>query len=254
MTTILAVGNQKGGVGKTTTTWVLGKALADRGRSVLLVDIDPQSSLTIAAGIDAQGQSMADVLGGASSGTVNLQDIVIKLSEDLYLAPCDIELANKELGLIQRTAREAILTQALDGVKADYVLIDCPPSLGILTLNALVAADHVLIPMQCEYLALRGLALFYRTLHKVQENQRLNPGLEVFGILPTFYDSRLLHGDEVIEALEKRELPVLPVRVRRSVRFAESALAHETILDYDPRNPSVEAYRELAKLVEDGTS
>ncbi len=251
--TILAIGNQKGGVGKTTTTWVLGQALADRGQTVLIIDLDPQSSLTIAAGVNAEGSSLAQVLGGARPGTMSLQEIIVKLSDGLFLAPNDIELANKELGLIQRPARESLLSDALTGVKADYVLIDCPPSLGILTLNALVASDFVLIPTQCEYLALRGLALFYKTLHKVQDNKRLNPDLEVFGVLPTFYDSRLLYADEVIAAMEERNLPVLPVRVRRSVRFAESALAHKTILEYDPKNPSVEAYRELARLVDNGT-
>lgn len=253
MTTTLAVGNQKGGVGKTTTTWVLGQALTELGRTVLLVDVDPQSSLTIAAGIDAQERSMAQVLGGAFTGTLKLQEIVVKLGDQLYLAPSDIALANQELGLIQRTAREAILTQVLVNVRTDYILIDCPPSLGILTLNALVASDQILIPTQCEYLALRGLALFCQTLRKVQSNERLNPELKIFGILPTFYDSRLLHSDEVIDTMERQGLPVLPVRIRRSVRFAESALAHETILDYAPRNPSVDEYRKLARLVENGT-
>jgi len=250
---ILSIANQKGGVGKTTTCWVLGAALAQRGRTVLLVDVDPQSSLTIAAGVEAEGKSMAQVLGGARAGTLSLQDVTIKLDDGLYLAPSDIELANRELGLVQRTARETILAEALASVNADYILIDCPPSLGVLTLNALVASDQVLIPTQCEYLALRGLALFYRTLQQIQTNGRLNPRLEVLGILPTFYDSRLLHADEVIQAMEAQGLPVLPVRIRRSVRFAESALAHATILDYDPRNPSVEAYRELAGMVDGET-
>ncbi len=250
---ILSVANQKGGVGKTTTTWVLGAALAQRGRRVLLIDMDPQASLTMAGGIDAKDQSMAQVLGGATPGTLSLQEIVVKLSDGLYLAPSDIELANRELGLVQRTARETLLSETLSGVKADYVLIDCPPSLGILTLNALVASDQVLIPTQCEYLALRGLALFWQTLGKVRGNKRLNPDLQVLGILPTFYDSRLLHADEVIEAMEAQGLPVLSVRIRRSVRFAESALAHETILDYDPRNPSVGAYQELARMIDHGT-
>jgi len=252
--TTIAIGNQKGGVGKTTTTWVLGQALADCGRTVLLVDVDPQASLTMAAGVDAAGESMAEVLGGASPGKATLQEIVVKLADGLYLAPNDIALANQELGLVQRTGREFILAEALSGTKADYILIDCPPSLGLLTVNALVAADQVLVPTQPEYLALRGLALFWQTLTKVRGSKRLNPSLEVLGVLVTFYDPRLLHADEVIEAMERQGLPVLPMRIRRSVRFAESALAHETILDYDSRNPSVTAYRELAKVVENGAA
>jgi chromosome partitioning protein len=247
-TRTIAVANQKGGVGKTTTAWVLAAALAERDRKVLLVDMDPQASLSIACGVNAEGKSMAEVIGGSGPGKLALRDIVAKLDEGLYLAPSDIALSSSELGLVSRMGRENVLKKVLRSAKFDYVLIDCPPSLGILTVNALVAADRVLIPAQPEYLALRGIALFYETLNKVQEE--LNPDLRVLGILVTFYDNRLLHGKEVIDTMEKRKLPVLPMRVRQSVRFAESAVAHETILTYDKRNPSVGEYRDLAELID----
>lgn len=247
-TRTIAVANQKGGVGKTTTAWVLGAALAQRDRKVLLVDMDPQASLTIACGLNAEGENLAEVIGGARPGELALRDIVVKLDQGLYLAPSDIALSSSELGLVSRMGRENVLKKVLRGAKFDYVLIDCPPSLGILTVNALVAADRVLIPAPPEYLALRGIALFYETLNKVRDE--LNPDLRVFGILVTFYDNRLLHAKEVIETMEERGLPVLPVRVRRSVRFAESAVAHEPILTFDTRNPSVSEYRELAELID----
>jgi len=249
MTTIYAIGNQKGGVAKTTTAWVLGCALAERGRSVLLVDMDPQASLTIACGVEAEDQSIAEVIGAGRPGKLSLRDIIQTLDDNLYLAPSDIALSGSELGLVPRMGRENVLKRVLDGAYTDYVLIDCPPSLGLLTVNALVAADRVLIPTQCEYLALRGIALFYETFEQVR--QELNPDLEIFGILPTFYDSRLIHADEVIEAMEQRNLPVLPVRVRRSVRVSESALAHESILTYAKRIPAVEAYRKLAEIIDE---
>ncbi len=245
---IIAIANQKGGVGKTTTAWVLGAALAERDRRVLLVDLDPQASLTIAAGIEAEGKSMAEVLGNGSAGSLQLRDIVRPLENGLYLAPSDIALSRSELGLVSRMGRENVLKRSLQDVAADYVLVDCPPSLGILTVNGLVAADSVLIPTAPEYLALRGLALMYETIEQVR--RELNPGLTVTGILITFYDSRLTHAGEVIDAMEGQGLPVLPMRVRRSVRFAESAVANETILSYDPSNPSVSVYRELAEYID----
>jgi chromosome partitioning protein len=240
----IAVANQKGGVGKTTTTWTLGRALADRGRRVLLVDLDPQAGLTIAAGLEPEARSIAQVL----DGELELAAIVHALGDGLQLAPSDIALSKAEVGLISRLGRENVLRRALTGTEADYCLIDCPPSLGILTVNGLVAADLVLIPMAPEYLALRGLALMYDILGQVQ--RELNPGLAVAGVLVTFYDTRLLHAAEVIEAMEAQGLPVLPMRVRRTVRLAESAVAHETILSYDPENPSAEAYRQLAERID----
>jgi chromosome partitioning protein len=247
MPRVIAIANQKGGVGKTTTTLTLGAALVERGRSVLLVDLDPQSSLTIALGISAEGNSLHEVLGSTSPGTRTLRDIAHQIEPGLFVAPSDIALSRSEAGLMVRLGRESVLSHALAPVRFDYVLIDCLPSLGILTVNALVAADQVLIPTACEYLALRGIALFYQTLREVQS---LNPHLEVLGILPTFFDSRLVHAREVLDAMREKGLPVLDVQIGRSVRFAEASLAGESILAYARKHPGAAAYRKLAEIVD----
>jgi len=244
---IIAIANQKGGVGKTTTTLTLGAALVERGRSVLLVDLDPQSSLTISLGIDGEGNSMHEVLGSTEPGTKTLRDIVQQIAPRFYLAPGDIALSRSESGLMVRIGREQILQHVLSSVRFDYVLIDCLPSLGILTVNALIASHEVLIPTVCEYLALRGIALFYRTIDEVKV---INPSLSVLGILPTFVDERLLHTREVLEVMRERDLPVLDIHIGRSVRFAESALAGESILDYARTHPGADAYRQLAAFIE----
>jgi len=245
---IIAIANQKGGVGKTTTTLTLGAALVERGRSVLLVDLDPQSSLTIALGVDAEGDSLYEVLGSTVPGTKTIRDIVHPIAPRFFLAPSDIALSRSEAGLMMRLGRESVLRKALADCHFDYVLIDCLPSLGILTINALVAANEVLIPTLCEYLALRAIALFYQTLHEVRS---INPSLKVLGILPTFFDGRLIHAREVLQAMKERGLPIFDVQVRRSVRFAEAALAGESILTYARNNPGTEAYRKLAEVIDE---
>jgi chromosome partitioning protein len=247
MAHIISIANQKGGVGKTTTTLTLGAALVECKRSVLLVDLDPQSSLTIACGVQAEDASMHQVLGSTVSGSKTLRDIVHQIAPRFYLAPSDIALSRSEAGLMLRMGRESVLKKALDGARFDYILIDCLPSLGILTVNALVASHSVIIPTICEYLALRGIALFYQTLHEVQT---INPDLNVLGILPTFFDSRLIHARDVLEAMKNKGLPVFEVVVGRSVRFAESALAGESILSYAATNPGAEAYRKLAREID----
>jgi chromosome partitioning protein len=247
MSRTIAIANQKGGVGKTTTTLTLGAALAERGRSVLLVDLDPQSSLTVALGIDGEGDSLYEVLGSTAPGTKSLRDIVHRIGPHFFLAPSDIALSRSEAGLMVRLGREGVLKKALQDARFDYVLIDCLPSLGILTVNALVAADEVIIPTSCEYLALRGIALFYQTMREVQS---INPQLQVLGILPTFYDSRLVHARDVLQAMKDKGLPVLEVEVGRSVRFAESSLAGESILSYARNHPGAEAYRKLAEIID----
>jgi len=245
----IAIANQKGGVGKTTAAANLGHALAEMGHLVLMLDLDPQASLTILYQVEAEGASMAEVLGGAEPGEIGLGDIARKIGDNLWLAPSDIALANGELGLTQRIRREYALADVLaDAETFDYILIDCPPSLGLLTLNALTAADGVIIPTQCEYLALRGIALFYETLDKVWR-LRLNPDLKVLGILANFYDDRLVHHREVIEALEGKRLPIFKTRIGRTVRFAEASTAGQALEVYAPDNPNAGAFRELAEEV-----
>lgn len=247
----IAIANQKGGTGKSATTHALGAVLAvDHQRRVLLVDIDPQSSLTEAcASVDTSGASLAEVLGGATPGTLTLKKIILELSDNLYLAPADLALAATELGLVSRMGRENVLKKALASVgdTFDVALIDCPPSLSLLTVNALTAADAVLIPTQPQAVDLRGLRLFLDTLDNIR--QELNPDLETLGILPTFFDRRLTHHKEAIAAMERASLPVMRVRIGRSVRVAEAAASGETVVTYEPNNPQALAYRELAEEI-----
>lgn len=246
MARILALANQKGGVGKTTTAINLGAALAARGRRVLLVDVDPQASLTDALGIDASAlsKSIYDVL----LGEVSLESI-LQPAAGLTVAPATIDLAAAEMQLISEVGRERLLTDALAPVVAafDDILIDCPPSLGLLTVNALTAADAVLIPVECHYLALRGLTQLVQSIEKIQK--RANPRLRVLGVLPTMYDPRTVHEQEVLEELKG----LFPDRVfppiRRSIRFAETALAGKPMLEYDPSHSGAQAYRSLAEEV-----
>ncbi len=247
----VAIANQKGGTGKSATTHALGAVLAtDYQRRVLMVDIDPQSSLTEAcASTDTSGASLAEVLGGATPGKLSLKKIILKISDNLYLAPADLALAATELGLVSRMGRENVLKKALTSVgdTFDVALIDCPPSLSLLTVNALTAADAVLIPTQPQAVDLRGLRLFLSTLDNIR--QELNPELQTLGILPTFFDSRLTHHKEAIGAMERAGLPLMSVRIGRSVRVAEAAASGETVVTFEPKNPQAQAYRELAEEI-----
>jgi chromosome partitioning protein len=244
----LAISNQKGGTGKTATAHALGVLLAASGYKTLLVDIDPQASLTQSAGVSGDGRSLAEVIGGAQPGRLGMGDIIRDLGDNLSLAPGDIALAGAELGLTSRLGRENVLRRLLQSTPGfDVCVIDCPPSLGLLTIGALVAADGVLVPTQPESVALRGLRLFLETIDQVRAE--LNQELELVGILPTFYDNRLNHHKEAVEIMQRAGLPVMGVKIGRSVRVAEAAGAGESVVTWSPSNPQSENYRQLAEEV-----
>jgi len=248
--TVLAITNQKGGVGKTATVHNLGAILAGDGLRVLLVDVDPQSSLTQACRVgDVAGRSLAEVLGGAQPGRLPLSGAIVDLGGGLAIAPGDIALATAELGPTSRLGREGVLKKVLATVARDYdlILIDCPPSLGLLTVGALVAADAVLVPTQPLAVDLRGLRLFLETVDQVR--QELNPELETLGVLVTFYDARLTHHKQALETMQSAGIPVLPVLIGRSIRVAEAAGAGQSVAVYEPGNPQAANYRQLAEVV-----
>jgi chromosome partitioning protein len=246
---VLVFANQKGGVAKTTTTLNLGVALAEHGHRVLIVDLDPQGNLTMSQGMnpDAIERSMFDVL----VHRLPISEVVHKVEVDIAVS--SIDLAGAELALSSLIGRERALDKALLEVrdKYDFILVDTPPSLGLLTINAFVAATGIIVPVQCEYLSLRGLVQLENTLAMVREN--LNPEVKVEGILPTMLDSRTLHSREAIEILEENfgEL-VYKSRIRKTVRYAEAPVKGMSVLKYDPNGSAAEAYRELAKEVLDG--
>jgi chromosome partitioning protein len=246
---VLVFANQKGGVAKTTTTLNLGVALAEQNHRVLVVDLDPQGNLTMSQGMnpDAIERSMFDVL----VHRLPISEVIHRVEVDIAVA--SIDLAGAELALSSMIGRERALEKALVEVrgKYDFVLVDTPPSLGLLTINAFVAATGVIVPVQCEYLSLRGLVQLENTLSMVREN--LNPDVKVEGILPTMLDSRTLHSREAIEILEENfgEL-VYKTRIRKTVRYAEAPVKGLSVLKYDPTGSAAEAYRELAKEVLDG--
>ncbi|MGH3441194.1 MAG: ParA family protein [Nitriliruptorales bacterium] len=246
----LAFANQKGGVGKTTSVINLGAALAELGNRVLLVDMDPQGSLGVGMGMEphAVEHSVYNLLMGDET---TVEDVLRETSVPrLHILPSNIDLAAAEILLVQEVAREQSLRRVLDRVRYryDHILIDCPPSLGLLTINALTAADGVVIPLECEYFALRGMTLLMNTIEKVRE--RLNPELEVQGILPTMVDTRTIHAREVLARVHEAfgDL-VFKTTVSRTIRFAEAPVAGEPILTYAPESKGADAYRDLAREV-----
>ncbi len=251
---VLAVANQKGGVGKTTTSVNLGAALAELGYRVLVIDLDPQGNATTGLGIDARNfeLSMYDVIMRESS----LEDCIEPTSlKNLFVAPATIDLAGAEIELVPAFSRELKLRRALEAVidDFDYVLIDCPPSLGLITVNALAAAQEVLVPIQCEYYALEGLSQLTRNVHLVASN--LNPRLEVSVIVLTMYDARTKLADEV--ATEVRQhfgAKVCRNVIPRTVRLSEAPSFGQPITAFDPSSRGAIAYRELAKEVSGGTA
>ena len=245
---ILAVANQKGGVAKTTTVASLGAALADLGLRTLVVDLDPQACLTFSLGFDPDAieLSVHDVLLGRISAGMAIQTT----ADGLALLPSTIDLSGTEAALLTRTGREFILRGALEDVTGSYdvILLDCPPSLGVLTLGALTAADDVLIPMQCETLSHRGVGQLLDTVHDVQ--RLTNPRLRVMGVLPTLYDARTTHAKAVLHDVSTRYgLDVLCPPIAKSVRFAEAPAAGRSILHTAAATPGAKAYRAHARIL-----
>jgi chromosome partitioning protein len=249
---VTAVVNQKGGVGKTTTSFNLGVGLHRLGRRVLLVDLDPQASLSASAGIPI-AHLATSVYQALLDEDVDPLSIIHGTPSGVDILPATIDLAAAEVELVNMTLRELVLRDMLTKLRPryDHIVVDCPPSLGLLTINALAAADQVIIPMQCEFLATRGLTLLLRTLSKVQS--RLNRDLRVAGILPTMFDGRTVHANEVLSEI-KASFPgqVFDVVIKDSVRVKESPAAGLSILDYDRNHDVAKAYMKLAGEVDRG--
>lgn len=247
---IIAMCNQKGGVGKTTTTINLGAALVETGRRVLLVDFDPQGSLSVGLGVNPHtlDRSIYNLL---MSRELDISSVIAPTVLDgLDILPSNIDLSAAEVQLVSEVAREQALRRVLHPVRGEYdvVLIDCAPSLGLLTVNALTASDRVIIPLECEYFALRGVALLDDTITKVTE--RINPELAILGILGTMFDARTLHSREVLERVVQAfgDL-VFHTVIRRTIKFPETTVAGEPITTYASSSPGAEAYRQLAREV-----
>ena len=243
---VIAFANQKGGVAKTTTTLNLAAAFVEKGHPTLCVDMDPQGNLTMSQGIDPDtlDVSMYDVLVRG----VPIREVI--RTREVDVACASIDLAGAEIAMSTQIGRERSLERALEPVKEDYafICIDTPPSLGLLTINALTAADKVIVPVQCEYLSMRGLIQLQNTLSMIRDN--LNPDVEIEGILPTLVDTRTVHAKEAIELLEENFGDrVFASRIRKTVRFAEAPVKGMSVLKYDPDGKAAYSYRQLAKEV-----
>ncbi len=247
---VISMCNQKGGVGKTTTTINLGASLAEYGRRVLLVDFDPQGSLSVGLGLNPQGMDLT-IYNLLMQSDVTLDEVVVPSGvPGMDLLPSNIDLSAAEVQLVHEVGREQTLQRVLGPAMEAYdvILIDCQPSLGLLTVNALTASDGVIVPLECEYFALRGVALLKTTIDKVRE--RLNPKLSIDGVLGTMYDGRTLHGREVMERLVQAwGDTVFHTVIRRTVKFSDSTVAGEPITSYASSSPGAAAYRQLAKEV-----
>jgi chromosome partitioning protein len=248
-TQVIVLANQKGGVAKTTTTLNLGVAFSEQGFKVLLVDLDPQGNLTMSQGLnpDTIQKSMFDVL----VHRLPIEQVIEQ--REVAIAVSSIDLAGADMALASQIGRERALEKALAPIKADYdyIFVDTPPSLGLLTINAFVAATGVVVPVQTEYLSLRGLVQLENTLSMVREN--LNPRVEIIGILPTMYDRRVTHSREADEILrENFGKLVYNTRIRKTIRFAEAPVKGSSVLAYEPSGEAANMYRDLAKEVLSG--
>jgi len=254
---IICIANQKGGVGKTTTAAALAQGLSEHNKRILLVDWDPQASLTVSMGFnpDNLNATVYDVLTSTirNNGRLSITDVTMTTSNPaIDLVPANIELSQAQLDLVNAFTRELMLKEMLQPVRKeyDYILVDCLPSLGLLTINALSAADRVLIPLQADFLAMKGLALLITTIIRVQE--RINPSLEILGIVFTMTNARTLHSREVIEVTKRafgNRIRVFDTTIPTSVRFKEAPAAAMSILTYAPKSEGADAYRLLTEEV-----
>nr|NYG10129.1 chromosome partitioning protein [Nocardioides lianchengensis] len=247
---VVSMCNQKGGVGKTTTTINLGASLAELGRKVLLVDFDPQGSLSVGLGLNPHEMDLS-IYNLLMDREVGVEDVIVPTGvAGMDLLPSNIDLSAAEVQLVHEVAREQTLQRVLAPAIAQYdvILIDCQPSLGLLTVNALTASDGVIVPLECEYFALRGVALLKTTIDKVRE--RLNPRLEIDGVLGTMFDGRTLHSREVMDRLVQAwGDKVFHTVIRRTVKFSDSTVAGEPITSYASTSAGADSYRQLAKEV-----
>ena len=246
-TRVLAVANQKGGVAKTTTVASLGAALAELGQRVLLVDLDPQACLTFSLGIDPEDLELS--VHHVLTKGLDPSEVILETDDGVDLMPATIELARAEADLLTRTGREYVIRSAIEDLDDyDWVLLDCPPSLGVMTVAALTAATGVLIPLQCETLSHRGVGQLLDTVHDVR--RFTNRKLEVWGVLPTLYDGRTNHARAVLENISQTyELDVIEPPIPKSIRFAEAPAAGQSILRTSRSNKGATAYREVAKVL-----
>lgn len=245
---IISIINQKGGVAKTTSTFNLAECLKEKGKKVLMIDLDPQSSLTISLGIEPEElkKTIYDVL----CENAKIEDVILRVN-DYFIVPSIIDLSAAEMKLVLEFGREYVLKNALENIKNsyDYILIDCPPSLGVLCVNALAASEKILIPVATEYLALRGMDLLMNSIERIK---KLNSGLGILGIIPTMYDPRTLHSNEVLQTLKENYGNLVLEPITKSIKVSDAILASTNIVANEPAHKISEAYRKIAEVIING--